>query len=239
MLQVYDRVPTRGAATLLIMLFALATLALLDWTRSRLLVRTSLRLDGLVAGTLRDATLARNDGTIDAVARQSMRDFDSPRQALTGPMLLSLCDAPWSPVYMLISFIIPRCDGWGWSAVRCYRRSRRATSVIPGAACATARSKPMARATRLSCVSLARPMASWTIARCRRKPRMDERSRHPPVGPVFGYRVGPTDRRPATRITHGGIVAAAFFVLFQGWAALAPLDAEVTVSGQMQVSGQR
>ncbi|WP_347717621.1 hypothetical protein [Sphingomonas sp.] len=37
MLQVYDRVvPTREAATLL----------MLDWTRSRLLVRASLRLDG-------------------------------------------------------------------------------------------------------------------------------------------------------------------------------------------------
>lgn len=111
MLQVYDRVvPTRGAATLLmltlVLLFALATLALLDWTRSRLLVRASLRLDGLVAGTLLDATLARDDGTIDAVARQSMRDFDSLRQALTGPMLLALCDAPWAPVYVLISFII-------------------------------------------------------------------------------------------------------------------------------------
>lgn len=111
MLQVYDRVvPTREAATLLmltiVLLFALATLALLDWTRSRLLVRASLRLDGLVAGTLLDATLARNDGTIDAVARQSMRDFDSLRQALTGPMLLALCDAPWAPVYVLISFII-------------------------------------------------------------------------------------------------------------------------------------
>lgn len=51
MLQVYDRVvPTREAATLLmltiVLLFALATLALLDWTRSRLLVRASLRLDG-------------------------------------------------------------------------------------------------------------------------------------------------------------------------------------------------
>ena len=35
-----------------------------------------------------------------------MRDFDSLRQALIGPMLLALCDAPWAPVYVLISFII-------------------------------------------------------------------------------------------------------------------------------------
>jgi ATP-binding cassette subfamily C protein len=111
MLQIYDRViPTRGNLTLffltLVLLFGLTTLALLDFVRSRLLVRASIRLDRQLAGALLDTSLARRDRTFDAVARQAMREFDSLRQALTGPAILALCDAPWSPIYVLVCFII-------------------------------------------------------------------------------------------------------------------------------------
>jgi ATP-binding cassette subfamily C protein len=111
MLQVYDRViPTRGNVTLffltLVLLFGLSTLALLDFVRSRLLVRASIRLDRELAGVLLDTSLARRDRTFDAVARQSMREFDTLRQALTGPAIIALCDAPWSPIYILVCFLI-------------------------------------------------------------------------------------------------------------------------------------
>jgi ATP-binding cassette, subfamily C, type I secretion system permease/ATPase len=111
MLQVYDRViPTRGSVTLffltLVLVFGLATLALLDFVRSRLLVRASIRLDRQLAGVLLDTSLARRDRTFDAVARQSMREFDTLRQALTGPAIVALCDAPWSPIFVLICFLI-------------------------------------------------------------------------------------------------------------------------------------
>lgn len=111
MLQVYDRVvPTRGGGTLLILtivlLAGLATLAALDWVRSRILVRASLRLEDELAGPLIGAVLARADRPMDAIVRQPMRDFDTLRQALTGPTLLALCDAPWAPVYVIIGAII-------------------------------------------------------------------------------------------------------------------------------------
>jgi ATP-binding cassette subfamily C protein len=111
MLQVYDRViPTRGQGTLLVLtvvlLTGLATLAALDWARSRVLVRASLRLERELAGPLLSAMLARGDRPMEAVARQPMRDFDTLRQALTGPALLALCDAPWAPIYIIISTII-------------------------------------------------------------------------------------------------------------------------------------
>ncbi len=111
MLQVYDRViPTRGSLTLffitLVLLFGLISLAMLDYVRSRLLVRASIRLDRLLAGTLLDTTLARRDKTFDAVARQSMREFDTLRQALTGPAIIAICDAPWSPIYILVCLLI-------------------------------------------------------------------------------------------------------------------------------------
>ena len=111
MLQIYDRViPTRGELTLffltLVLLFGLTTLALLDFVRSRLLVRASIRLDRQLAGLLLDTSLARRDKTFDAVARQSMREFDTLRQALTGPAVIALCDAPWSPIYILVCLVI-------------------------------------------------------------------------------------------------------------------------------------
>ena len=111
MLQVYDRVvPTRGSLTLffltMVLLFGLVSLALLDFVRSRLLVRASIRLDRQLAGVLLDTSLARRDRTFDAVARQAMREFDVLRQALTGPAIIALCDAPWSPIYVLICFLI-------------------------------------------------------------------------------------------------------------------------------------
>ena len=111
MLQVYDRVvPTRGGGTLVmltaVLLTGLATLAALDWIRSRLLVRASLRLEHELAGPLLGAMLARADRPMDAISREPMRDFDALRQALTGSALLALCDAPWAPVYVIISAII-------------------------------------------------------------------------------------------------------------------------------------
>ena len=111
MLQVYDRVvPTRGGGTLLVLtavlLGGLAALAALDWIRSRLLVRASLRLENELAGPILNAMLVREDRSMDAVARQPMRDFDALRQALTGSAMLALCDAPWAPIYIIISAII-------------------------------------------------------------------------------------------------------------------------------------
>lgn len=111
MLQVYDRaVPTQGKLTLffltLVVVFALVTLSLLDFVRSRLLVRASVRLDRQLSGALLDTTLALRGQTGEAMRKQVLREFDTLRQALTGPAILSLFDAPWSPIYVLICFLI-------------------------------------------------------------------------------------------------------------------------------------
>jgi ATP-binding cassette subfamily C protein len=108
MLQVYDRVvPTQGLLTLLfltmVMLFALATLSLLDRVRSRLLVRASARIDAVLAPAILDATLGCPDSP---AARQALRDFDSMRRTLTGVGVLALFDAPWTPIYILFCFLV-------------------------------------------------------------------------------------------------------------------------------------
>ena len=108
MLQVYDRVvPTQGLQTLffltLVLLFALATLSLLDRVRTRLLVRAGVQLDATLAPLLLDATLGRPDLP---VARQALREFDTMRATLTGPGILALFDAPWMPIYILVCFLV-------------------------------------------------------------------------------------------------------------------------------------
>jgi ATP-binding cassette subfamily C protein len=108
MLQVYDRVvPTRGVVTLLfltlIFTFAVITLSGLDHIRSRLLVRASLRLDRLVSPRILNALIARTDGVRTS---QALRDFDSVRVTLTGQGVLALFDAPWTPIYIAVCFLI-------------------------------------------------------------------------------------------------------------------------------------
>jgi len=111
MLQIYDRVvPTRGGLTLffltLALLFALATMSLLDFVRSRLLVRASVRLDRQLAGAIVDTLIAQPSGARATMNKQAMREFDVLRQTLTGPAILGLFDAPWSPIYILVCLLI-------------------------------------------------------------------------------------------------------------------------------------
>ena len=108
MLQVYDRaVPTQGRQTLLfltlVLLFALATLSLLDRVRARLLTRAGVQLDAALSPRILDATLGRPDLP---VARQALREFDTMRATLTGPGMLALFDAPWMPIYILVCFLV-------------------------------------------------------------------------------------------------------------------------------------
>ncbi len=108
MMQVYDRVvPTGGILTLvlltLVAVFALATLALLDWLRTRLLLRAGLRLDRLLAPVI----LARMVDSSSAQSQtQAMRDFDNVRTAVSGSGVVAIFDAPWTPLYLICCFLL-------------------------------------------------------------------------------------------------------------------------------------
>ena len=108
MLQVYDRVvPTRGLQTLffltIVVLVAIAVLALLDRVRTRLLTRAGVLIDAALAPVLLDATLGRPELP---VSRQALREFDSMRATLTGPAIIALFDAPWTPIYVLVCALV-------------------------------------------------------------------------------------------------------------------------------------
>src|SRR3954464_11333017 len=107
MLQVYDRVvPTGGKTTLLFITLALAlalvSLSALDMVRNRLLVRASQRIDALLAPRILRQMMA----TDSAAAGQAMRDFDSVRTALASPVIAAVFDVPWTPVFLLVAFML-------------------------------------------------------------------------------------------------------------------------------------
>jgi PrtD family type I secretion system ABC transporter len=107
MIQVYDRVvPTGGVVTLawltLLVSLALGTLAILDQIRGRILLRAGLRLERLLAHDLLDQALTGTAGP----RPRSLREFDTVRSALSGSALVALCDIPWTPIYILVAFLL-------------------------------------------------------------------------------------------------------------------------------------
>jgi ATP-binding cassette subfamily C protein len=110
MLQVYDRVvPTRGEATLLlltlILMVSLIVFAVLDAVRMRLLQRASVRLERRAAPGILLRIMGSDAGS-GGQRIQALRDFDTLRGTLSGPIMLALFDAPWAPIYILISFLL-------------------------------------------------------------------------------------------------------------------------------------
>jgi PrtD family type I secretion system ABC transporter len=107
MLQVYDRVVSTGGKTTLFYItvalaIALLTMSALDAIRNRLLLRASLRLDALLAPQILKRMMAANaKGGI-----QAMRDFDTVRQTIASPIVVAVFDAPWSPIYLAVAFLL-------------------------------------------------------------------------------------------------------------------------------------
>lgn len=108
MMQVYDRVvPTGGMTTLVLIsvaaIFALASLAALDWLRGRLMLRAGLRLDRMLSGKVLSRVM---DLQTRAPNTQALREFDNVRGVIGGQGMLALFDAPWTPLYLACCFLL-------------------------------------------------------------------------------------------------------------------------------------
>lgn len=118
MLQVYGRVVTSGSVTTLVMLtlimtILMVTMGALEWTRSRIMVRVSTKLDVLLSRDVYRASFRRAlaSGGMDASA-QPLNDLTGLRQFLTGNGLFAFFDAPWLPVYIGVMFMFHPWYGW-------------------------------------------------------------------------------------------------------------------------------
>jgi ATP-binding cassette subfamily C exporter for protease/lipase len=111
MLQVFDRVLVSQSlftllAVTLMLFFFVGVMSFSEWVRARLLVRLGVRIDTrLNPRVFRTAFALQNEGK-DKEAAQLFSDLSRVRQFLTGPGILAILDAPWSPVYIFVLFLL-------------------------------------------------------------------------------------------------------------------------------------
>lgn len=111
MLQIYDRVLVGRNEMTLVFVTALAAFwmgvySLLDWVRARALVRAGVRFDEALSAPLFRSTLKHAFKHRGTDAPQMLRDMDTIREFWTGAGLLTLCDAPFSPVFVAVCFML-------------------------------------------------------------------------------------------------------------------------------------
>ena len=117
MLQVFDRVMLSQNEFTLISLTLIATLlfatmAFAEWVRSRLLVRAGVRFDEFLNSRVFKASF---DAQLNLSANnplQSFNDLTNLRQFLTGNGIFAIFDTPWTPVYIIVLFMMHPVLGW-------------------------------------------------------------------------------------------------------------------------------
>jgi ATP-binding cassette subfamily C exporter for protease/lipase len=111
MLQVFDRVMlSQSTGTLisvtLIALFFFSVLTFAEWSRSKLLVSTGVRLDGLLNKRLFHASYEAYLNPEATNPSRSFIDLTELRQFLTGNGIFAFFDAPWAPIYIAVLFML-------------------------------------------------------------------------------------------------------------------------------------
>jgi ATP-binding cassette, subfamily C, bacterial exporter for protease/lipase len=111
MLQVYDRVlASQSELTLIAMslltLFLFAIMAFAEWMRSRLLVRTGVRLDSQLSTQVFNASFEAHLSQSGNTPSRAFGDLIQIRQFLTGNGIFAFFDAPWTPIYMAVLFFL-------------------------------------------------------------------------------------------------------------------------------------
>jgi len=111
MLQVYDRFMTgRNESTLiavsLIVLFLFAVIAFAEWSRSRLLVRLGVRLDERLNSRVFNACFESHLNQSRDNPVEAFSNLTNVRQFITGNGIFAFFDAPWSPIYLLVLFML-------------------------------------------------------------------------------------------------------------------------------------
>lgn len=111
MLQVFDRIMvSQSELTLLtvslVMMFLLAVMAFAEWSRSRLLIRSGVRLDGMLNTRVFNASFESYLSQSGASPARAFGDLTELRQFLTGQGIFALFDTPWTPIYIGVLFLM-------------------------------------------------------------------------------------------------------------------------------------
>ncbi len=111
MLQVYDRVlssqsvPTLIALTVLI-LALYSTLGLLEWVRSGILSASASRFEDILGDRAVSASMSVSLSDAGRASDKPLRDLRTIRRFLSGPVLNTVFDAPWSPIFFIVLFML-------------------------------------------------------------------------------------------------------------------------------------
>ena len=117
MLQVFDRVmASRNNLTLialsLITVFMIAMMAFAEWARSRLLVRLGVRMDDALGDRVFGATFEARLNRPDPAVARSFYDLTNVRQFMTSNGVIAFFDMPWTPIYLVVIFLLHPLLGW-------------------------------------------------------------------------------------------------------------------------------
>lgn len=111
MLQIYDRVlASQSELTLLfltiIIIVFFCMMAFAEWLRSRLLIRAGIRLDMELSTRVFNASFEKYLGQNHKNPTEAFSNLTTVRQFLTGNGIIALFDAPWTPIYIAVVFML-------------------------------------------------------------------------------------------------------------------------------------
>jgi ATP-binding cassette, subfamily C, bacterial exporter for protease/lipase len=111
MLQVYDRVlVSQSELTLLVVslvaLFLLAMMSFSEWSRSRVLVRAGVLFDQQLSTRVFNASFEAYLSQSRESPAKAFSDLIQIRQFITGQGIFAFFDAPWTPIYIVVVFML-------------------------------------------------------------------------------------------------------------------------------------
>lgn len=111
MLQIYDRVLSSGSIPTLVALSMIAFIlyayyGLLDFIRSRLMVRIGRRVEETLRERVFDAIAVHAIRRTPNIGTSPMSDLTNVRQFLSGQGPFGFLDMPWVPVYILVVWLV-------------------------------------------------------------------------------------------------------------------------------------
>jgi PrtD family type I secretion system ABC transporter len=109
MLQIYDRVLSSRNETTLVMLTVIAMVLLisfgiLDYIRSKLLIRAGAQFDEVLAKPVFHRVVKQQIAAPGSSGHVALSDVDKVREFLTGNGIISFFDAPWVPLFLALCF---------------------------------------------------------------------------------------------------------------------------------------
>ena len=117
MLQVFDRVIVGQSTWTLIFLsgitvFMFVMLALAEWLRSTVLIQLGEKIDATLGQRIFDASFQERMLARKSKGAHSLSDLTELRRFLSGTGTIAFFDAPWTPIYLAILFLLHPLLGW-------------------------------------------------------------------------------------------------------------------------------